>query len=46
MARVIAPYATQEHGSAAFDTAVEELIERIYERHEAAAVFAAAAGGA
>ena len=46
LAEVIAPYATQASGEADFESAVQRLIDRIYERHQAAADFVAAAGGA
>ena len=44
MAGLIAPYAAAEVGEPAFDSAVQQLIDRIHQRHEAAAAFAAAEG--
>jgi spore coat protein CotH len=42
MAELIVPYAAKESGEAAFESAVQELINRIYERFEAASAFLAA----
>jgi len=44
MAKLIAPYAAAESGRAAFDSAVQQLIDRIYERNKAAAAFVAGEG--
>jgi len=46
LAEVIAPYSAEASGEAEFESAVQRLIDRIYERHQAAADFVAAAGGA
>ncbi|MCK9357485.1 MAG: CotH kinase family protein [Dehalococcoidia bacterium] len=46
LAKLIAPYATEASGEVDFESAVQRLIDRIYERHQAAADFVAAAGGA
>jgi spore coat protein H len=45
LAELIAPYATEETGKAAFESAVQELINRIYERYQAATAFLATEGG-
>lgn len=45
LAEMIAPYAAKESGEAAFESAVQELINRIYERYQAAIAFLAAGGG-
>jgi spore coat protein CotH len=42
LADLIAPYAVQESSNTAFESAVQELINRIYERYEAANTFLAA----
>jgi spore coat protein H len=45
LAELIAPYAAKESGEAAFESAVQELINRIYERYQAAIAFLATEGG-
>jgi spore coat protein H len=42
LAELIEPYVTQDTSNAAFETAVQELIDRIYERFEVASTFLAA----
>ncbi len=42
LAKLIGPYAAQESSQTAFDTAVQQLIERIHSRSEATAAFLAA----
>jgi spore coat protein H len=42
LAKLIAPYAVRESGKVAFESAVQGLINRIYERFESAATFLAA----
>jgi len=44
MAELIAPYVAAESGEAAFEAAVQQLIDRIHQRHEAAAAFVAGEG--
>jgi hypothetical protein len=44
MAALISPYASAESGDAAFQSAVQALIARIYERNKAAAAFVAGEG--
>jgi len=44
MAELIAPYAAAEVGEPAFDSAVQQLIERIHQRHEAATDFVSGEG--
>jgi len=44
LADLIAPYAANESGEVAFKSAVQELINTIYERYQAAAAFLAAGG--
>lgn len=41
LAELIAPYIARENGEAAFESAVQELINRIYERVQAASTFLA-----
>jgi spore coat protein H len=45
LAELIAPYALKESGEAVFESAVQELINRIYERYEAATDFLISEGG-
>jgi spore coat protein H len=45
IAEMIAPYVTKESGEAAFKSAVQELITRIYESYQAATTFLASEGG-
>jgi spore coat protein H len=45
LAELIAPYAAKESGEAAFELAVQELINRIHERYQAATTFLASGGG-
>jgi spore coat protein H len=45
LAELIAPYAAPESGEAAFSSAVQELINRIYERYQVATDFLANEGG-
>jgi spore coat protein H len=45
LAELIAPYAAKETGEAAFESAVQELIDRINERYQAATAFLATEGG-
>ena len=41
LAELIAPYAAKEFSEAAFESAVQELIDRIYERYQVATTFLA-----
>lgn len=45
LAELISPYAAKESGEATFESAVQELINRIYERYEAATDFLVSEGG-
>ena len=45
LAELIAPYAAKETGEAAFESAVQELIDRINERYQATTAFLATEGG-
>ena len=45
LAELIAPYALKESGEIVFESAVQELINRIYERYEAATDFLISEGG-
>jgi spore coat protein H len=44
LAELIAPYAAKESGEAAFESTVQELINRIYERYQTASNFLATEG--
>jgi hypothetical protein len=44
LAELIAPYAAKESSEAAFESAVQELIDRIYERYQATTTFLATGG--
>jgi spore coat protein H len=45
LAELIAPYVAKESSEATFESSVQELIDRIYERYQAATTFLATEGG-